>query len=84
MFYVYILQSLKDKNLYIGRTNNLARRIKEHNSGKVASTKSRRPFVMVENIEVPTEQESVILEKEYKKRYRREEIRKKYNLGGFA
>jgi putative endonuclease len=28
-------------------TNNLNRRLHEHNSGKVSSTKSRRPFVLI-------------------------------------
>lgn len=44
MFYVYILKSLKDSNLYIGSTNDLRRRVAEHNEGKVRSTKSRVPF----------------------------------------
>lgn len=44
MYYVYILKSLKDNNLYIGSTNNLSRRLKDHNEGKVFSTKSRVPF----------------------------------------
>lgn len=47
MFYVYVLKSGKDKNLYIGSTNDLKRRFKEHNSGKVFSTKSRMPFNLV-------------------------------------
>jgi putative endonuclease len=47
MFYVYILKSLKDDNLYIGSTNDLKRRMEEHNSGKVFSTKIRRPFKLV-------------------------------------
>jgi len=29
MFYVYILKSRKDNNLYIGSTNNLRKRLKE-------------------------------------------------------
>jgi predicted GIY-YIG superfamily endonuclease len=33
-----------DKNLYVGSTSDIARRFSEHNSGKVDSTKSRRPF----------------------------------------
>jgi putative endonuclease len=33
MYYVYILQSLKTGKLYIGHTDNLARRVEEHNSG---------------------------------------------------
>jgi len=40
MYYVYIIKSLKDNNLYIGRTNNLERRITEHNRGAVRATKS--------------------------------------------
>ncbi|MDP3014172.1 MAG: GIY-YIG nuclease family protein [Candidatus Subteraquimicrobiales bacterium] len=44
MFYLYILKSKKDDDLYIGSTNDLRRRLSEHNSGKVRSTMSRRPF----------------------------------------
>jgi len=33
MFFVYILQSKKDKELYIGYTNNLRKRFKKHNLG---------------------------------------------------
>ena len=47
MFYVYILKSKKDNNFYIGSTNDLKRRINEHNSGLVFSTKSRMPFELV-------------------------------------
>lgn len=47
MFYVYILKSRKDGNLYTGSTNDLKRRLQEHNSGKVFSTKSRIPFDLV-------------------------------------
>jgi len=44
MFYVYILKSLKDEKLYIGSTNDLKRRLSEHNNGLSRSTKARRPF----------------------------------------
>lgn len=44
MFYVYILKSDKDGKLYIGCSDNLQRRIKEHNNGIVSSTKYRRPL----------------------------------------
>jgi putative endonuclease len=47
MFFVYILQSEKDKNLYIGFTKDLRRRIQEHNSGLSKSTKPRRPFELI-------------------------------------
>ena len=47
MFFVYILKSKKDNKHYIGSTNNLDRRIDEHNLGLVPSTKSRVPFELV-------------------------------------
>ncbi len=80
MFFVYILKSLKDNNLYIGRTNNLERRLREHNAGKVRSTKSRTPFVLLKHVETVSEYESVILEKEFKKGYKREELKKEFGL----
>ena len=46
MFYMYILKSKVDEKLYIGSTNNLKRRLFEHNNGKVRSTKSRAPFAL--------------------------------------
>lgn len=42
-YYTYILQSLKDLNLYVGYTNNLVKRVEDHNKGKVPSTKNRDP-----------------------------------------
>jgi putative endonuclease len=47
MFYVYVLKSEKDGNLYIGSTNDLGRRLNEHNNGLVFSAKSRKPFELV-------------------------------------
>lgn len=47
MYFVYVLKSKKDNKLYYGFTDNLERRIKEHNDGKVNSTKSRIPFELI-------------------------------------
>jgi putative endonuclease len=47
MHTVYVLKSLKDNNLYIGCTKNFENRIKCHNSGKVRSTKNRRPLTLI-------------------------------------
>ncbi len=46
-FYTYVLLSLKDDKYYVGYTDDLKRRIEEHNSGKNFSTKSRRPFKLI-------------------------------------
>lgn len=47
MYYVYVIKSLKDKKLYVGHTNNLVKRFKEHNTGMVESTQKRKPFKLV-------------------------------------
>ena len=46
-YYVYILQSQKDQKFYTGYTNNLKRRLEEHNNAQVKSTKNRRPLKLV-------------------------------------
>jgi len=47
MYYVYILKSLKDNKLYTGYTNNLQKRLEEHNQGKNFSTSWRGPFKLI-------------------------------------
>ncbi|MEK7180042.1 MAG: GIY-YIG nuclease family protein [Patescibacteria group bacterium] len=47
MHYTYVLKSKKDTKLYTGWTDNLKNRILAHNSGKVQSTASRRPFSLL-------------------------------------
>ncbi len=47
MHYVYVLRSLKDGQLYVGRTADLDLRLKEHQRGNVASTRARRPLVLI-------------------------------------
>ena len=46
-YYVYVLQSLKDKSLYIGYTQNLKQRLNEHNSGKSRATKPHMPYKLI-------------------------------------
>ena len=47
MYYVYVLKSLKDGRFYTGFTNDLKRRIDEHNKGSERSTKSRMPLKLI-------------------------------------
>lgn len=47
MFYVYILKSKKNETLYIGSTNNLEKRLAEHNSGKDGYTKKYMPYELI-------------------------------------
>jgi putative endonuclease len=71
MYYVYILRSLKDGKHYIGSTDNLARRIKEHNMGKTISLKRRLPLKLIYQEEYPTRVKAA----------KREKIIKRYKGG---
>jgi len=46
-YYVYVLQSLKNKSLYIGYTQDLRERFQEHNRGRNFSTKPSRPWKLI-------------------------------------
>jgi len=47
MYYVYVVFSKKDNELYIGYTNDLEKRIREHKSGKSLATKFRQPLALI-------------------------------------
>lgn len=47
MFYVYILESKKNNQLYIGFTSDLTRRLEEHNQGLNFSTKKYLPWKLI-------------------------------------
>ena len=46
-FFTYVLKSKQDGKFYTGFTSDLEKRINEHNSGKVFSTKKRIPFEVI-------------------------------------
>ena len=60
-YYTYILKSKKDRRLYTGFTNDLRKRLLEHNSGKSFYTKGRGPFKIIYY-------EACLLEKEARSR----------------
>ena len=47
MFYTYVIKSKKKKIFYIGSTEDLIRRIKEHEQGKTKSIKHLIPFELI-------------------------------------
>ena len=47
MFYVYVLKSLVNGRRYTGSTNNLERRIAEHNIGQTKYTRLTKPFELM-------------------------------------
>ena len=47
MFFVYVLLSLKDNTTYIGSSEDIDKRLKEHNQGKTKSIKHKLPMELV-------------------------------------
>ncbi len=47
MFYVYLLQSKKNKRFYIGVTKDIEKRIRQHNKGFSRSTKPYLPWILI-------------------------------------
>ena len=66
MYYVYVLQSRKTKKHYIGYTNNLERRLVEHNSGRTKSLKKHVPLEIIRVEEYSSYREARVRELEIK------------------
>lgn len=47
MHFVYVLKSLRDNGWYIGYTEDVERRLQDHNAGKNDSTRPRKPFTLI-------------------------------------
>ena len=47
MWFAYALLSGSDGGFYVGMTNDIERRVREHNSGYNRSTRSRVPFTLI-------------------------------------
>jgi putative endonuclease len=72
-----VLKSQKDGKLYIGSTGDLEKRIKAHNSGKVRSTKGRRPLILIYNESFLTKTEARKRENFFKSGVGRKELKEK-------
>jgi len=46
MWYTYVLRSERDGRFYVGSTDDLKRRIREHKDGRCRATRNRRPLVL--------------------------------------
>ncbi len=72
MFYVYVLRSQRDSTLYIGHTQDLARRLQQHNRGHERSTRAKRPFALLLFERFETRAAARTREKYYKSGFGRE------------
>ncbi|MBM3248904.1 MAG: GIY-YIG nuclease family protein [Candidatus Omnitrophica bacterium] len=67
MYHVYLLKSKKDDSFYVGYTNDIQRRLKEHNDGLSTYTRSRRPWKLVYYETFVSFQDAILREKRLKK-----------------
>ncbi|PIP58123.1 MAG: excinuclease ABC subunit C [Candidatus Vogelbacteria bacterium CG22_combo_CG10-13_8_21_14_all_37_9] len=73
MYYLYILESKKNKRRYVGSTSNLKRRLLEHNNGQGGKyTHDNRPFVLIYYEAYINKLDAIQAEKFYKTGYGRE------------
>jgi putative endonuclease len=47
MIFVYAIKSIERNYIYVGMTDNVPRRIREHNNGENSSTKAYHPFELI-------------------------------------
>lgn len=75
VLFVYILEC-SDKTLYSGWTNNMEKRLQEHNEGKGGAkyTRGRRPVRLVYREPCPTKSDALKREREIKKLSRAQKL----------
>ncbi|MFZ6036422.1 MAG: GIY-YIG nuclease family protein [Patescibacteria group bacterium] len=76
MYVTYAIKSQTKKYLYVGLTNNLTRRLKEHNQGQNKTTRPYRPFKLVLQETYQSRIEARKREKQLKSGYGREYLKK--------
>ena len=63
MFYIYVLKSKIRNYIYVGLTNNIARRTTQHNNGREKTTRAYAPFEIILTEKYNTRPEARIREK---------------------
>ena len=75
MFYVYVIKSLSRNYIYVGLTNNVQRRLRQHNNGENKTTKAYSPFELILSEEFQTRKEAREREKYFKSGVGKEHIK---------
>ncbi len=66
-FHVYVMRSRSTGRFYIGHTENLTKRIFEHNNNRTTSIKNRGPWELVHQEEYATRAEASRRERQIKR-----------------
>lgn len=78
MYYVYVLKSEQHYRFYVGMSQDVERRLAEHNSGKTKSTKGYRPWKLFFYEAFPDRQAARAREKYLKSGYGKQWIKEKW------
>ena len=85
MYYVYVLKSRKDNKFYVGYTNNLERRVKQHRSARKGYyTSGKGPWDLVYYEVFEDKATAIRREKFYKSGKGREVLKKKIETESVA
>lgn len=66
-YFVYILQSEFDNTFYKGYTQNIEKRILQHNNGESRYTSNKRPWKLVYLEELSSKKDAIIRERQIKR-----------------
>ena len=79
-FFVYVLKSMTDGNLYIGHTQDIETRLIEHNRGRVRSTHTRKPFELIYTEEFNTRSQARWRERHLKTAWEKKKLKRSLNV----
>ena len=68
MFFVYILYSNSIKKYYVGHTDDVDRRLNEHNSGQTIYSSRGKPWILIHREEFSSRSAAMLQESKIKKR----------------
>ena len=82
MYYVYVLKSLTNGDLYVGFSEDLKKRFAEHNKGLAKTTKPNRPWILVYYEAYRGKRDATIRERQLKNHAAKDDLRGqiKYSL----
>ena len=67
MYFVYIIESIRDGDFYKGSTKDYIRRLEQHNSGESQFTRSKMPWKLIFVSSFESKKEALIEEKRLKR-----------------
>lgn len=76
-YYAYVLKSKVDGRLYKGHSEDVEKRLKQHNLGKTKSTRAYRPWELVYFEEFDSREEAITRESYFKTGIGREFLKRK-------